>query len=64
MTITQDEDDIIYQVDAYDVLTELANYTTRRLVDIDELRILIEKARAKLDELEKVASRAEHGGVQ
>ena len=64
MTINQDEDDIIYQVGADIVLTELANYTASRLVDTDELKRLIAKSRAKLNELVNVASRAEHGGVQ
>ena len=61
MTINQGDDDIIYQVDAYNVLTELANYTTSRLVDTGELRNLIVKARRKLDELENVAMGVMYG---
>ena len=61
MTINQDENDIIYQVRAYEVLTELADYTGRRLIDTGELRNLIVKARRKLDELENVAMRVMYG---
>ncbi len=64
MTIKQDGNDIIYQVGADTVLTELANYTARRIVDTDELRRLIVKARTKLDELEKVLMKAMNGGEQ
>lgn len=62
MTINQGDDDIIYQVEAYNVLMELANYTTSRLVDTNELRNLIVKARRKLDELEKASNKAMYGG--
>ena len=62
MTINQGDDDIIYQVEAYNVLMELANYTTRRLVDTNELRNLIVEARRKLDELEKASNKAMYGG--
>ena len=58
MIINQGDNDIIYQVEAYNVLTELANYTTRRMVDTDELRRLIAKVRAKLNELEVVTNMA------
>ena len=61
MTINQGDDDMIYQVEAYNVLTELADYTTRRLVDTDELRNLIVEARRKLDELEKASNKAMYG---
>ncbi len=61
MTINQGDDDIIYQVEAYNVLMELANYTTRRLVDTNELRNLIVEARRKLDELEKASNKAMYG---
>lgn len=61
MTINQGEDDIIYQVGADVILTELANYTSRRLVDTGELWRLIQKARKKLDEIEKVSMRAMYG---
>lgn len=61
MIINQGDNDIIYQVDAYNVLTELANYTTSRLVDTDELKRLIAKTRAKLNELENVAMRVMYG---
>lgn len=61
MIINQGDNDIIYQVDAYNVLTELANYTTSRLVDTGELRNLIVKARRKLDELENVAMGVMYG---
>lgn len=57
MTINQCDNDIIYQVGADIVLTELANYTTRRIVDTDELWKLTVKARVKLDELENVSMR-------
>ena len=61
MIINQGDNDIIYRVDAYNVLTELANYTTRRMVDTDELRNLIVEARRKLDELEKASNKAMYG---
>ena len=61
MTINQGDDDIIYQVEAYNVLMELANYITRRLVDTNELRNLIVEARRKLDELEKASNKAMYG---
>lgn len=61
MIINQGDNDIIYQVHAYNVLTELANYTTNRLVDTDELKRLIAKTRAKLNELENVAMGVMYG---
>ena len=61
MIIKQDDNAIIYQVHAYNVLTELADYTGRRMVDTDELRNLIVEARRKLDELEKASNKAMYG---
>lgn len=61
MIIKQDDNAIIYQVNAYNVLTELADYTGRRMVDTDELRNLIVEARRKLDELEKASNKAIYG---
>ncbi len=61
MIINQGDNNIIYQVEADIPLTELANYVGNRLVDTDELRRLIAKVRAKLNELEVVANRAMYG---